>query len=98
MSGENGRYVTWNGLIIVALTITALMGGMVSWGWSVHTARPHDGTATHEEFIRLSDTFRTDLIRTAVDAKDDRQQIELQLQRVEDKIDGIEIAVGLLRG
>ncbi len=86
---NNKNLVTWNGLIGVALTSIALTGALISWGWSVHTARPHDGTATHEEFVRLSDIFRGNLNRNIDQARADRKSLEIQLQRVEDKIDNL---------
>ena len=87
---ENGKtYVTWNGLIGVTLTCIALAGALMSWVWAVHTARPHNGTATEEQFVRLSDLFRADLTRNIDQARDDRKSLETHLQRVEDKIDNL---------
>lgn len=87
---ENGKvFVTWGAFIRITLTILALSGAIVSWGWTVHTARPHNGTATEEQFIRLSDTFHDELIRNIDQAREDRKGLEEQLQRVEDKIDNL---------
>lgn len=87
---ENGKtYVTWNGLIGILLPIMALSGALISWGWAVHTARPHNGTASHDEVIRVTDMFRADLTRNIDQAREDRKSLEAHLQRVEDKIDNL---------
>ena len=82
---DSDKYATWKGLAIASLSVMVLTLAI----FTLHTARPHDGTASQMEFMRISDLFREDILRVTDQARDDRKSLETQLQRVENKIDNV---------